>query len=83
LKNWKKTINHCIFSTCVGLSLSQFDAQANEIGNIPTSGFFFKDTLKINSFNDPKIPGVTLFLADYDRPLTEKLSKGSDHNFNT
>eukprot|EP01039_Chlorochromonas_danica_P004353 gene4353-4774_t len=46
-----------------------------EIANLPTSGIFFKDSLRINAFEDPKVDGVTLYLSDFDRPLTEKLSK--------
>lgn len=46
-----------------------------EVGNMATSGFFFKDTLKINGFEDPKIDGITLYLADFDRPINEKLAK--------
>lgn len=44
------------------------------IGDIPTSGFIFRDSLKIMSFHDPKIPGITIYLADFDRPLSEKLT---------
>lgn len=43
------------------------------IGNVPASGLVFKDYLKINAFEDPKIKGVELYLADFDRPITEKL----------
>jgi catabolite regulation protein CreA len=32
------------------------------IANIQTSGFIFKDTLKVTAFSDPKVDGVTLFL---------------------
>ncbi len=45
------------------------------VGDIATSGVFFKDTLRISAFEDPKIPGITLYLSDFDRPITEKLSK--------
>ena len=47
---------------------------AREIGNIPTSGLVFKDSLRVNAFEDPKVKGVELYIADFDRPLTEKLS---------
>ena len=47
---------------------------AREVGSIATSGIFFKDTLKISAFNDPKVEGVVIYLADFERPLTEKLT---------
>lgn len=49
-------------------------AATREIGSIATSGIVFKDTLKISAVEDPKVTGVTLYLSDYQRPLTEKLS---------
>ncbi len=45
-----------------------------EIANIPTSGIFFKDSLRVSAFEDPKISGVTIYLSDFDRPITEKLT---------
>ena len=36
----------------------------------------FKDTLKVEAFPDPKVSGVQLYLSDFSRPVTEKLSKG-------
>eukprot|EP01038_Epipyxis_sp_PR26KG_P008166 gene8166-11052_t len=48
---------------------------AREVGNIATSGFIFKDSMKINAFVDPKIQGITLYISDFERPITEKLSK--------
>lgn len=50
-------------------------ANTREVGNMATSGFIFKDTLKISAFEDPKIEGITLYLADFERPITEKLAK--------
>eukprot|EP00967_Tisochrysis_lutea_P008300 scaffold9940_cov39-Tisochrysis_lutea.AAC.1 len=40
------------------------------------SGFFLKDTLRIEAFNDPKVDGVQLYLSDFQKPLTEKIAKG-------
>lgn len=45
-------------------------ADSREIGSISTSGLIFKDTLKINAFKDPKVDGVIIYLADFERPLT-------------
>jgi len=35
----------------------------------------FKDTLVVESFDDPKVKGVTLYVSNFERPLTERLSK--------
>ena len=45
-----------------------------EVGNIPTSGLIFKDSMRINAFEDPKIEGITLYLSDFERPINEKLT---------
>ena len=44
------------------------------MAEIPTSGFVFKDKLKVEAFTDPALPGITLYLGDFERPLTEKIS---------
>jgi catabolite regulation protein CreA len=57
------------------LTLSPANALSiKQVGDISTSGFIFKDSLKLMSFKDPKIPGVSVYLSDFDRPITEKLS---------
>jgi len=53
-----------------------FAAEKRTIGEIQTSGLVFKDTLKVEAFSDPKVAGVQLYLSDFQRPVTEKLSKG-------
>eukprot|EP00611_Tribonema_gayanum_P002495 TRINITY_DN11862_c0_g1_i1.p1 TRINITY_DN11862_c0_g1~~TRINITY_DN11862_c0_g1_i1.p1 ORF type:complete len:228 (+),score=59.41 TRINITY_DN11862_c0_g1_i1:98-781(+) len=45
------------------------------VGEIPASGFFFKDTLNVEAFADPKVQGVTLYISDFSRPLAEKIGK--------
>jgi catabolite regulation protein CreA len=45
------------------------------VGEIKGSGLVFKDTLKIESFDDPKVKGVTLYLTNFERPITERLQK--------
>ena len=49
---------------------------ARTIGEIQGSGLVFKDTLKVEAFDDPKVSGVQLYLSDFQRPATEKLAKG-------
>ena len=42
------------------------------IGQISGSGLVFKDTLVVESFDDPKVKGVTLYVSNFERPLTGK-----------
>jgi len=53
------------------------------IGEISGSGLVFKDTLTVESFDDPKVRGVTLYISNFQRPLTERLQKDffSDPSF--
>ena len=46
------------------------------VGEMSGSGFFLKDTLRTESFNDPKVDGVQLYLSDFQKPLTEKIVAG-------
>ena len=51
-------------------------ATANEarvIGQLQGSGLVFKDILQIESFDDPKVRGVTLYISNFQRPLTERI----------
>ncbi|CAM9737998.1 unnamed protein product [Heterosigma akashiwo] len=48
---------------------------ARTVAEIPASGLVFKDTLNVEAFADPKVEGVTLYLSDFTRPITERLQK--------
>jgi CreA protein len=48
---------------------------SREVGEIKASGIFFKDTLTVESFDDPKVQGVTLYISNFQRPLNERLQK--------
>jgi hypothetical protein len=50
-------------------------ASSRVVGEISGSGLVFKDKLLVESFADPKIQGVALYLTSFERPLTERLSK--------
>ncbi|KAL7565087.1 hypothetical protein ACA910_005095 [Epithemia clementina (nom. ined.)] len=50
------------------------DGGARIVGSIQGSGLVFKDTLQIESFEDPKVKGVTLYVSNFQRPLTERLT---------
>lgn len=49
---------------------------AREIADIAGSGLIFKDTLVVESFDDPKVQGVSLYISNFQRPLAERLKKG-------
>lgn len=48
---------------------------SRQIGEIAASGIFFKDKLTVESFDDPKVQGVTLYISNFERPLNERLQK--------
>jgi len=50
-------------------------AESRVVGEIAGSGLVFKDTLVVESFDDPKIKGVTLYVSSFQRPLTERIQK--------
>ena len=59
-------------------------AGSTVIGEIAGSGIVFKDTLVVEQFDDPKVKGVSLYISNFQKPLTEKISKGqlfSDPSF--
>ena len=71
----KKGCMNTIASSMIILSSSSIvHANSRVVGEISTSGIVFKDTLKIQSFRDPKISNVVIYLSDFERPITEKLT---------
>ncbi|GAB5357855.1 hypothetical protein AAMO2058_000410500 [Amorphochlora amoebiformis] len=61
----------------VGLGMVQpATAEYRSVGEFGTSGIFLKDTLKIESIDDPKVEGVTLYISDFSIPITEKFANG-------
>jgi catabolite regulation protein CreA len=78
LQTFARFVQRCLPATLASIVLiGQVDPAfaSREVGNIPATGFVFKDYLKINAFSDPKVKGVELYVADFERPLTEKLGK--------
>ncbi|KAG7362090.1 CreA domain containing protein [Nitzschia inconspicua] len=55
-------------------------AESKVVGSLKGSGLVFKDTLQIERFEDPKVQGVVLYISNFDRPITEKLSGGNFFN---
>lgn len=61
-----------------GLTLAPLSAPAADkrsVGAIAGSGFLFKDRLVVDGFSDPQIGGVTIYISDFERPVTERLQK--------
>eukprot|EP00567_Pseudictyota_dubia_P008424 CAMPEP_0197439356 /NCGR_PEP_ID=MMETSP1175-20131217/6118_1 /TAXON_ID=1003142 /ORGANISM="Triceratium dubium, Strain CCMP147" /LENGTH=230 /DNA_ID=CAMNT_0042969259 /DNA_START=152 /DNA_END=844 /DNA_ORIENTATION=+ len=50
-------------------------AESRVVGEIAGSGIVFKDTLTVESFGDPKVKGVTLYISSFQRPLAERIQK--------
>lgn len=71
------------FTGMAALTAAPQPASANEskvVGQLKGSGLVFKDTLSIERFEDPKVKGVVLYISNFDRPVTEKFSKGNFFN---
>lgn len=62
----------------VSLTAAPLPALAAEssrvVGSLTGSGLFFKDTLEIEAFEDPKVKGVKLYISNFQIPLAERLS---------
>eukprot|EP00435_Cladocopium_sp_Y103_P065021 s1620_g26.t2 len=69
----------CLSLALLGMSLTSFPAFAESkrvVGEIPASGFIFKDTINVEAFEDPKVSGVTLYISDFSRSVADRVSKG-------
>lgn len=77
-QQWRRSVGAAV--AVVGCSLLMGGgAEAVEqrgVASIETSGIIpgFKDTLKVTSFADPKLPTVHIYLADFERSLADKIS---------
>jgi CreA protein len=49
-------------------------ADSKVVGSFSGSGLFFKDTLQVEAFDDPKVQGVKLYVSNFILPLNERLS---------
>mmetsp|Transcript_33415 Transcript_33415/g.40470 ORF Transcript_33415/g.40470 Transcript_33415/m.40470 type:complete len:242 (+) Transcript_33415:67-792(+) len=63
----------CVLS--LNTPVNAFDS-SRVIGEIQGSGLVFKDTLLVESFDDPKVQGVSLYITNFQRPLAERIQKG-------
>ncbi len=53
-------------------------ADSKVVGSFSGSGLFFKDTLQVESFDDPKVQGVKLYVSNFILPLNERLSSAKN-----
>lgn len=65
-----------VFLLCMASPTRRVRVHACVRTQVQTSGLVFKDTLRVEAFNDPKVSGVQLYLSDFQRPVTEKLARG-------
>ena len=45
------------------------------IGQIPASGIIFKDIVKVERIEDPKVAGIEIYISDFQRPITDRIYK--------
>ena len=53
-------------------------ADSKVVGSFSGSGLFFKDTLQVEAFDDPKVQGVKLYVSNFILPLNERLSSAKN-----
>lgn len=53
-------------------------ADSKVVGSFSGSGLFFKDTLQVESFDDPKVQGVKLYVSNFILPINERLSSAKN-----
>jgi CreA protein len=63
-----------IASSLLASSLPTLAMESQIVGQISGSGLVFKDTLEVERFDDPKIKGITLYITNFQRPITERLT---------
>ncbi|KAI3436709.1 hypothetical protein D9Q98_006124 [Chlorella vulgaris] len=47
----------------------------DQVAEFATSGFLFKDTVRIVELEDEQVQGIAIYLTDYNRSITERLAK--------
>ena len=63
-----------ILAGAAAIATSANAAEPRTLAQISGSGLVFKDTLVVETFDDPKVKGVSLYVSNFDRPLTEKVA---------
>jgi len=71
-----RVLGSSALATGLALSPAAGAAEKRGLGSITGSGFVFKDKLQVDAFKDPQVEGVTIYLSDFERPITDRLSSG-------
>jgi CreA protein len=59
-----------LFTLFIALYAASLPLQAEEIGEVTTSGIMFKDSIEIHAFKDPSIDGITCHVTLPDTALS-------------
>ena len=49
--------------------------RGTKVGEFTSSGIIFKDTCEITAVPDPEVPGVTIYISNVLRPLSDRMMK--------
>ena len=63
-RSFRSLRHHCLPTTSSGRA----------IGSIPASGIIFKDIVRVDRIDDPKVKGVELYVSQFERPLVDRLA---------
>ena len=75
LSSRRKVFSSFLAVGAAAVATSANAAESRKIAEISGSGLVFKDTLVVEAFDDPKVKGVTLYVSNFERPLTERVQK--------
>ncbi|KAL7437371.1 hypothetical protein ACHAXM_009088 [Skeletonema potamos] len=71
----RRKVFSSILAGAAAVATSANAAEPRTLAQISGSGLVFKDTLIVEAFDDPKVKGVTLYVSNFERPLTERVQK--------
>lgn len=71
----RNVVSSFLTSAAAIVATSANAAEPRTLAQISGSGLVFKDTLVVEAFDDPKVKGVTLYVSNFERPLTERVQK--------
>lgn len=71
----RRNVVSTFLASATAIATSANAAEPRTLAQISGSGLVFKDTLVVEAFDDPKVKGVTLYVSNFERPLTERVQK--------
>lgn len=71
----RRNVVSTFLASAAAIATSANAAEPRTLAQISGSGLVFKDTLVVEAFDDPKVKGVTLYVSNFERPLTERVQK--------